>query len=89
MTRTNRAMALLGLGTLLASGCGPATTNEEGITNTRAPGAESAPAYKSYGEKMQKDAEIAAKQLAEAKKGKGATPKAAPTTPAEPAEAPK
>jgi hypothetical protein len=89
MTRTNRAMALVGLGTLLASGCGPATTNEEGITNTRAPGAENAPTYSSYGEKMQKDAEIAAKQLAEAKKGKGAARKAEPATPAAPAEAPK
>jgi hypothetical protein len=85
-------MALLGLGTLLASGCGPATTNEEGIVNTRAPGAENAPVYKSYGQKMELDAAEAAKKLAEAKeakKGKGAAPKAAPTTPAAPAEAPK
>jgi hypothetical protein len=89
MTRTIRAMALLGLGTLLASGCGPATTNEEGVVNTRAPGAENAPVYKSYGEKMELDAAEAAKKLAENKKGKGAAPKAAPTTPAAPAEAPK
>ncbi len=86
MTRTIRAMALLGLGTLLASGCGPATTNEEGVANTRAPGAENAPVYKSYGEKVLKDNEAAKQRAAAAKGGKAAAPPAA--TPA-PAEAPK
>jgi hypothetical protein len=83
MKRPIRAMALsaLALGTLLSSGCGPATTNEEGVANTRAPGAENAPVYKSYGEKVLQDTAEANKKRAEAKgapKGKPATPSTAP-----------
>jgi hypothetical protein len=94
MKRTFRAMALpaLALGTLLSSGCGPATTNEENVTNTRAPGAESAPVYKSYGEKVLHDTEEANKKRAAGKGAKGqpaATPKEEPATPTAPAEAPK
>ena len=94
MQRPFRAMALpaLALGTLLASACGPATTNEEAIVNTRAPDAASAPVYKSYGEKVLHDTEEANKKRAAAKGAKGkpaATPKAEPATPTAPAEAPK
>jgi hypothetical protein len=88
MKRANRAMALLALGTLLSSGCGPATTNEEGVANTRAPGAENAPVYKSYGEKVLKDNEEAKKRAA-AKGGKAAAPAAPPAATPAPAEAPK
>jgi hypothetical protein len=84
MTRPFRALTLpaLALCSLLSSGCGSSTTNEEAVVNTRAPGAENAPAYKSYGEKMIKDAEDQAKQRAAAKGAKG-QPAAAPKAPAE------
>jgi hypothetical protein len=90
MKRPFRAMALpaLAIGTLLASACGPATTNEDAVANTRAPDAASAPVYKSYGEKVLHDTEEANKKRAEAKGAKGkpaATQKAQPA----PAAAPK
>jgi hypothetical protein len=87
MKRQFRALTLpaLALGSLLSSGCGSSTTNEEGVVNTRAPGAENAPVYKSYGEKVLHDTEEAAKKRAEAKGAKG---QPAPT-PTPPAEAPK
>lgn len=94
MKRPIRAMTLpaLALGTLLSSGCGSSTTNEEGVANTRAPGAANAPVYKSYGEKVLHDTEEANKKRAAAKgapKGQQAPPKAQPATPAPPAETPK
>jgi hypothetical protein len=87
MKRQFRALTLpaLALCSLLSSGCGSSTTNEEAVVNTRAPGAENAPVYKSYGEKMIKDSEEAAKQRAAAKGAKG---QPAPTPPAS-SEAPK
>ena len=87
MKRQFRALTLpaLALCSLLSSGCGSSTTNEEAVVNTRAPGAESAPAYKSYGEKVLQDTADAAKKRAEAKGAKG---QPAPT-PTAPAEAPK
>jgi hypothetical protein len=87
MNRPFRALTLpaLALCSLLSSGCGSSTTNEEGIVNTRAPDAEKAPVYKSYGEKVLHDTEEANKKRAEAK---GAKAQPAPT-PKAPAEAPK
>jgi hypothetical protein len=86
MKRPFRAVTLpaLALGTLLSSGCGPSSTNEEGVATTRAPGAENAPVYKSYGEKVLHDTEEANKKRAAAKgapKGKPATPKETPESP--------
>ena len=94
MQRPFRALTLraLALGTLLSSGCGPSSTNEDGVANTRAPGAENAPVYKSYGEKVLHDTEEANKNRAAAKgapKAQPATPKAQPATPKEPAATPK
>jgi len=94
MKRPIRAVTLpaLALGTMLSSGCGPSSSNEEGVANTRAPGAENAPVYKSYGEKVLHDTEEANKKRAAAKgapKGNPATPKEQPATPKEPAETPK
>ena len=94
MQRQFRALTLqaLALGTLLSSGCGPSSTNDEGVANTKAPGAENAPVYKSYGEKVLHDTAEANKARAAGKGGKGqaaATPKAVPATPAAPAESPK
>jgi hypothetical protein len=87
MNRPFRALTLpaLALCSLLSSGCGSSTTNEEAVANTRAPGAENAPVYKSYGEKVLHDTEETNKQRAAAK---GAKAQPAPTPPA-PAEAPK
>jgi hypothetical protein len=87
MNRQFRALTLpaLALCFPLSSGCGSSTTNEEGIVNTRAPGAENAPVYKSYGEKVLHDTEEVNKQRAAAK---GAKAQPAPT-PTAPAEAPK
>ena len=87
MMRPFRALALpaLALGTLLSSGCGASSTNEEGVANTRAPGAENAPVYKSYGEKVLHDTAEANKARAASKGAKG---QPAPT-PKAPAEAPK
>jgi hypothetical protein len=84
MKRQFRALTLpaLALGSLLSSGCGSSTTNEEGVVNTRAPGAENAPVYKSYGEKVLHDNEEANKQRAAAK-GAKAQPAPPPTAPAE------
>jgi hypothetical protein len=87
MKRPFRALTLraFALCTLLSSGCGSSTTNEENLVSARAPGAENAPAYKSYGEKVLQDTAEAAKKRAEAKGAKG---QPAPT-PTPPAEAPK
>ena len=84
MTRPFRALTLpaLALGTLLSSGCGASSTNEEGVANTRAPGAESEKVWKNYGEKVQYDNEQLVKKRAEAKGAKG-QPAPAPTAPAE------
>jgi hypothetical protein len=81
-----RALALpaVVLGIFLSGGCGPA--NEEGIADTKsAPIDPNAPVFKTYGEKIQYDAEQAAKNKA-AGKGKPANP-VAPKTPAEPPKA--
>jgi hypothetical protein len=87
MNRPFRALTLpaLALCSLLSSGCGSSTTNEEAVANTRAPGAEIAPVFKTYGEKVLHDTAEANKARAA---GKGAKGQPAPT-PKAPAEAPK
>jgi hypothetical protein len=75
-----RALALpaIVLGILLSGGCGP--VNEENMADTKsAPINPNAPVFKTYGEKVQYDAEQKAKNKA-ATKGKNATPVAPPAT---------
>jgi hypothetical protein len=77
-----RALALpaVVLGILLSGGCGP--VNEENMADTKsAPIDPNAPVFKTYGEKVQYDAEQAAKNKPAAK-GKTATP----STPVAPPE---
>jgi len=56
------ALSALGLGILFSSGCGPATTNDEGVaTATASANDPKIPVFKTYGERQQYEAEQAAK----------------------------
>ena len=87
MKRLYRAMALpaLALGALLSSGCGPSTTNEEGLTKSTVPANDpNIPVFKTYGERVLYETEQAAKKRAAAKgnpapKGQPKAPKDTPT----------
>jgi len=86
MKRPFRALTLpaLALCSLLSSGCGSSTTNEEGVVQTKAASDPNAKVFKTYGEKVLYDTEQAAKKKAEAKgapKGQPATPNGAAETP--------
>jgi hypothetical protein len=87
MKRQFQALTLpaLALCSLLSSGCGSSTTNEEGVVQTKAAPDPNAKVFKTYGEKVLHDTEEANKKRAEAK---GAKAQPAPT-PKAPAEAPK
>ena len=86
-----RALALpaVVLGILLSGGCGPA--NEENVADTKsAPIDPNAPVFKTYGEKVQYQAEQDAKNKAatKGKTAKASTPVAPPQTKT-PADQPK
>jgi hypothetical protein len=88
MKRSFRAMTLpaLALGILLSSGCGPSSTNDESVIQTKATSnGPEIPVFKTYGERQQYEAEQAAKNRAAAK----GAPKAQPATPKEPPVTPK